>query len=53
MKVLRGAENLSNASLEDVRKKWKFTPGGLAFVKTLSRLNILKIGKICKMDLLP
>jgi len=34
MKVLRGSENISKASLEDVREKWKCTPGGQAFVKT-------------------
>jgi CRISPR-associated endonuclease/helicase Cas3 len=34
MKVLRGAENLSKASLKDVQNKWKFTPGGQAFVRT-------------------
>ncbi|NMF66197.1 type I-D CRISPR-associated helicase Cas3' [Brasilonema octagenarum UFV-E1] len=34
IKVLRGAENLSKASLKDVQNKWKFTPGGQAFVRT-------------------
>ncbi|MBO3458937.1 type I-D CRISPR-associated helicase Cas3' [Aetokthonos hydrillicola Thurmond2011] len=34
MKVLRGAENISKASLKDVKNKWKFLPGGQAFVKT-------------------
>ncbi len=34
MKILRGAENISKASLKDVKERWKFTLGGQAFVKT-------------------
>ncbi len=33
MKVLRGAENISKASLKDVQNKWRYTPGGQAFVR--------------------
>lgn len=33
MKVLRGAENLTKATLARLKKDWKFLPGGQAFVK--------------------
>jgi CRISPR-associated endonuclease/helicase Cas3 len=39
MKVLRGAENISKASLIDVQNKWKFTSGGQAFVTTFLKAN--------------
>ena len=39
MKALQGAENLANASLKDIKKKWKFTPGGQAFVKRYLQAN--------------
>lgn len=34
MKVLLGAENIVKASLNDIKKNWKFIKGGQAFVKT-------------------
>ncbi|GET36599.1 type I-D CRISPR-associated helicase Cas3' [Microseira wollei] len=39
MKALQGAENIAKASLKDIKKKWKFTKGGQAFVKRYLQAN--------------
>ncbi len=39
MKVLLGAENIAKTAVKDLKKGWKFLPGGQAFVKTFIKAN--------------
>lgn len=52
MKILLGAENIAKTRVKDLRKGWKFLPGGQAFMKTFIKANFpedweeFKAGKI-------
>lgn len=39
MKVLVGAENIAKASIQNLKKDWKYIKGGQAFVKTFLKAN--------------
>ena len=39
MKVFLGAENIAKTAVKDLKKGWKFLPGGQAFVKTFIKAN--------------
>ncbi len=42
MKVLVGAENISQTKVEKLKNGWKFLPGGKAFVSTYLKANYLE-----------
>ena len=39
MKILLGAENIAKTPVKDLKKGWKYKPGGQAFVKTFIKAN--------------
>lgn len=39
MKILLGGENIAKTPVKDLKKDWKYLPGGQAFVKTFIKAN--------------